>query len=81
MENTRASAMIDRSFRSEIFPTARNGLVRVRNSTSFLMMFPTPAKIAWSRRTSAISARGKARAFRKAAFGSQRSDMISPVKS
>jgi hypothetical protein len=45
-ENTLASATIARSLRSERLRTLANGLVRVLNNTSFLMMLPTPAKIA-----------------------------------
>jgi len=33
------------SFFGDRFFTRVKGLVRVRNNTSFLMMFPTPAKI------------------------------------
>ena len=70
-----------RSFFGEICSTRRNGLIRVRKSTSFLMMLPTPAKIAWSRSTSAISPCGNARTFFSADLGFQRSDMMSAVKS
>ena len=69
------------SFLGDICSTRRNGLVRVLKSTSFLMMLPTPAKIAWSSSTSAISACGKARVFFKAALGLHCPDMISAVKS
>ena len=45
-ENALASETIARSFRSEMLRTLANGLTRVLNNTSFLMMLPTPAKIA-----------------------------------
>lgn len=45
------------------------------------MMLPTPAKIAWSSSTSAISPCGNARSFFNAALGFHRCDMMSAVKS
>jgi hypothetical protein len=45
-ENVRASATMALSFVSEMLRTLANGLTRVLKSTSFLMMLPTPAKMA-----------------------------------
>ena len=61
--------------------TVDSGWTRMRNSTSFLMMLPTPAKISWSSRASHARVSGAARNFLSAAAADQSSDMTSPRQS
>ena len=62
-------------------PTALSGCTRMRSSTSFLMMLPTPEKTDWSSSASAASISGRAASFLRAARGFQASAITSALQS